>query len=481
MDIKDIVEKYKAEDPKLFEYIGRLVEEKAQEGKWDKGIDEESEDLTQMLIYEYATSLEKITKGKVSAKFVVDKLSKQMGKMRYGEYKKGLDEDVTYDNVPVTSKEYTEMCRVKSNFGAHAPTYIEDGREKCAIVLFDNSQQYDYNGKPVTLTGIDLSNLSDIRGTVFHEWSHIMEKCFIKASDLKKEDIIYKEGDSTYINACLSPDLTMEEYKDYIANVDNLLQSDEEVMFGGISTIEINERKSPNRRIMHNQISEGATELLSRLVMKEVGDEVIDSTRYEDKVEFVEKVFKSQGIDEAVATYVTDSRTLTRELEERKIDGQSLLHYSSRHLDFLGNVEGVLARDVISKGVEPEILEGVKGRLIEFWKTHPESTNADRGVVFNEIIDSLPVELSKPARRTLVQAISYQDRDREFRAAIDREFPVKEEKPRIAEDVKESAKRLALGRSGKDVKEVSTEVKDTYLGKEETKDEKHQVESEEIE
>lgn len=480
MDIKDIVEKDKAEDPKLFEYIGRLVDKKAREGKWDKGIDEKSEDLTQMLIYEYATSLEKITKGKVSAKFVVDKLASQMGKMRYGEYKKGLDEDVTYDNVPVTSKEYTEMCRVKSNFGAHAPTYMEDGKEKCAIVLFDNSQQYDYNGKPVTLTGIDLSNLSDVRGTAFHEWSHIMEKCFIKASDLKKEDIIYKEGDSTYINACLSPDLTMEEYKDYIANVDNLLQSDEEVMFGGISTIEINERKSPNRRIMHNQISEGATELLSRLVMKEVGDEVIDPTRYENKVKFIEKVFKSQGIDEAVEAYVTDSRALTRELEDKKINGQSLLHYSSRHLDFLGNVEGVLARDVISKGVEPEILEGVKGRLIEFWKTHPESTNADRGVVFNEIIDSLPVELSKPARRTLVQAISYPDRDRVFKQALDREFPEKEERPRIAEDVKESAKRLALGRSGKDVKEVSTEVKDTYLGKEETKDEKHQVESEEL-
>ena len=465
---------------KLFEYIGRLVDEKAREGKWDKGIDGSSEELTQMLIYEYATSLEKITKGKVSAKFVVDKLSSQMGKMRYGEYKKGLDEDVTYDNVPVTSKEYTEMCRVRSNFGAHAPTYIEDGREKCAIVLFDNRQKYDYNGKPVTLTGIDLSNLSDVRGTAFHEWSHIMEKCFIKASDLKKEDIIYKEGDSTYINACLSPDLTMEEYKDYIANVDKLLQSDEEVMFGGISTIEINERKSPNRRIMHNQISEGATELLSRLVMKEVGDEVIDPTRYENKVEFVERVFKSQGIDEAVATYVTDSRALTRELEDKKINGQSLLHYSSRHLDFLGNVEGVLARDVISKGVEPEILEGVKGRLIEFWKTHPESTNADRGVVFNEIIDSLPVELSKPARRTLVQAISYQDRDREFKQAIDREFPVKEERPKIAEDVKESAKRLALGRNGKGVKEVSSEVRDAYVGKEETKEEKHQIESEEL-
>lgn len=481
MDIKDIVEKYKAEDPKLFEYIGRLVYKKAQEGKWDKGIDEESEDLTQMLIYEYATSLEKITKGKVSAKFVVDKLSKQMGKMRYGEYKKGLDEDVTYDNVPVTSKEYTEMCRVKSNFGAHAPTYMEDGKEKCAIVLFDNSQQYDYNGKPVTLTGIDLSNLSDVRGTAFHEWSHIMEKCFIKASDLKKEDIIYKEGDSTYINACLSPDLTMEEYKDYIANVDNLLQSDEEVMFGGISTIEINERKSPNRRIMHNQISEGATELLSRLVMKEVGDEVIDPTRYENKVKFVERVFKSQGIDEAVATYVTDSRALTRELEERKINGQSLLHYSSRHLDFLGNVEGTLARDILSKGAEPEVLEDVKEKLMEFWKTHPESTIADRGVIFNEIIDNLPVELSKPARRTLVQAISYPDRDRVFKQALDREFPEKEERPRIAEDVKESAKRLALGRSGKDIKEVSAEVRDAYLGKEETKEEKHQVESEELE
>ena len=34
MDIKDFVEKYKAEDPKLFEYIGRLVDKKAREGKY---------------------------------------------------------------------------------------------------------------------------------------------------------------------------------------------------------------------------------------------------------------------------------------------------------------------------------------------------------------------------------------------------------------------------------------------------------------
>ena len=279
MDIKSIVEKYKKDDPELFEYIGSLVSRKAQEGKWDRGIEGESEDLTQMLLFEYASSIEKITKGKISAKSIVDKFESMMGKMRYGSYKKGLDDEVLYDDIPVTSREYTEKTRYRSNFGAHAPIYSEDGKEKCAIVLFDNKEEMDLGGKKVHLSGIDLSNLSDIRGTIFHEWTHIMEKSLIKASDLSREDVILEEGDSTYINTCISADLSMDEYKDYIANVDSLLSSDNEVLFGGISTIEINERKSPNRRIMHNQISEGATEYIARLVTKEVGDEVIDTTR----------------------------------------------------------------------------------------------------------------------------------------------------------------------------------------------------------
>ena len=466
MDIRSIVEKYKKDDPELFEYIGNLVSRKAVEGKWDKGIEGESEDLTQMLLFEYSTAIEKITKGKIPAKFVVDKLDSMMGKMRYGSYKKGLDDEVLYDGMPVTSSKYTESTRYKSNFGAHAPTYTEDGKEKCAIVLFDNRDTFEVDGKRVALSGIDLTNLSDIRGTTFHEWTHIMEKSLVKASDLSREDIILEEGDSTYINSCISADLSMDEYKEYIASVDSLLNSDNEILFGGISTIEINERISPNRRIMHNQISEGATEFIARLVTKEVGDEVLDKTRYSDKVEFVERYFNSIGIDNAVATYVTDSRAMIRDLENRKINGRSLLHESSRHLDFLGNVERGLSSELRYKGASMQDVNDIKSSLMEFWSLHPDATNEDVGIAFNKILDTVPVDLSRAARRTILDTLRYPSVDKRFKKELDKQFPQKEEKPKIAENVIEGARKIAEGRKTRDLKDISNKIKSGLMEKE---------------
>ena len=43
--------------------------------------------LTQILLYEYSTSIEKLTNGKVSYKQVTEKLSNLMGKLRYGKWK----------------------------------------------------------------------------------------------------------------------------------------------------------------------------------------------------------------------------------------------------------------------------------------------------------------------------------------------------------------------------------------------------------
>ena len=53
-----------------------------------------------------------------------------------------------------------------------------------------------------------------------------MEKCLVKASELTRNDIIQTRGNSTYINTCISPDWTMEQYKEYIANVDQMLKAE---------------------------------------------------------------------------------------------------------------------------------------------------------------------------------------------------------------------------------------------------------------
>ena len=74
MDIKSIVDSYRKDDSKdLIDKITRII--KAQDGKWDFGIDESSKDLTAMLLYEYSTAIEKMTDGKVSAEFVIRKLT----------------------------------------------------------------------------------------------------------------------------------------------------------------------------------------------------------------------------------------------------------------------------------------------------------------------------------------------------------------------------------------------------------------------
>ena len=125
----------------LLKYIQEVVQVQNQIGKWDNG-PKENNNLTEILIYEYATSLEKITKGKITSKLVIDKLAKQLGTLRYGDFQKGIDDNITYDNYSVTSITYKQNFRIKSKFGAHTIDYLDNNQEKSAIVLFDNKQTY---------------------------------------------------------------------------------------------------------------------------------------------------------------------------------------------------------------------------------------------------------------------------------------------------------------------------------------------------
>ena len=163
-----------------------------------------------------------------------------------------------------------------------------------------------------------------------------MEKCMVKASALDKRDIVLKDGYSIYINALLSSDLSMQEYGQYVSSVDELLKTDELVTFGGISTIELNYKKSPNRRIMHNQISEGATELISRMVMEELGLEVNHPDRYAEEVKIIGDLFSSIGNKYSITTYITESYKIIRLLEQYRLRGKNLLHYISDFINSKG-------------------------------------------------------------------------------------------------------------------------------------------------
>ena len=334
MDIDKIFDIYQKENSDLTEYIEKIVDERKEAGDWDLGIGGQSSNLLPMLMYEYASSIEKLTNGKLTAKYVVDKLSSQMGKFRIGDFKLGEDDNITYDNISVTSDEYKKRYRINKKFGAHAIEYNdEQGKNKTLVVLFDNRQVAFLNGTQQSLSGIDLQDLSDIRHTVFHEWTHIMEKCMIKASQLSKEDIIFKDGESIFINSYVSPILSNQEYKDYVSNVDNLLASDEEIPFEGIYTIELNDNKSPNKRIMHNQISEGATEFIARKVLETIGEKVKDPKRYAEQVRIVGDIFKRNGLADMITKYFTEPNKIIRTLESKRVQNKDMLHYISDYIN----------------------------------------------------------------------------------------------------------------------------------------------------
>lgn len=323
-----------AKDNVLIEYIEKIVHDKIDSGDWDKSIRGQDDTLVENLLYEYSSSIEKLTEGKITARQVIDKLSKNMGKLRFGDFKSDIDDGILYDGLSVTSDDYKIKCRIDTHFGAHALTYKDkNGEDKSAIVLFDDKQEKNIDGVNQKLSGIDLQDLSDIRGTIFHEWTHVMERCFIKSSELTKDDIIHEEGNSVYINSMLSPGLSKNEYEDYVNNIDTLLQEDTEIPFGGISTIELNDKKNPNKRIMHNQISEGATEFISRKVMETLGEQVKHPDRYSEQVKMIGKIFEGRGLAEYLTMYLTKPHKLIRKLENEKVQNKNMLHYISDYIN----------------------------------------------------------------------------------------------------------------------------------------------------
>ena len=451
MDISVLSEKYKSEDKSgLWNKIGQVIESKG--AKWDRGTNEQTQELTRLLIYEYATSLEAITFGKLSAEFVVEKLSNTLGTLRFGDFIEGQDDDIKYDKRPVTSEGYKRICRIDNHFGAHQVDYEENGKNVYSVVMFDGNQEYQTeDGNIHKLSGGNLSNLDDIRQTMFHEWTHVMEKCPVKASELSLDDIIQTKGDSIYINTCLSPDLSMEEYLEYIQNAEQMLATQDEVVFGGISTIEINERKSPNKRIMHNQVSEGATELIAKKIMEHLGRPV-EEERYGSQSKFVEKVFNSIGMGNGIATYLTSSNKIISYIASKNHNRKDVLRYVDSFITTLGNFEDSLRN--MSKSSKEEFNDNfnkVKQKMMMFWKVGKEPTEDDVQRFFDDInaFVDIPRKDEENIKVMLDFALTYPKRNEKFWEEVDSMFP-KQRKP-ITPEAKvaiENATRSCIARMG---------------------------------
>ncbi len=374
MNIKTQVEtkilEYEKQDTEgLLSYISDIIDSKG--SRWERSVESEKCELTKMLIYEYVTSLEKLSGGRLSSKFLVDKLASRLHTLRYGSFRKGQDDEIMYGNRSVTSEEYN-----KKRPGAHTISVNEDNVVQDAVVLFDG-RQIGFDGR--RLNGIDFTDLDDIRHTIFHEWTHVMEKSLIPREKLSSDEIIHRDGDSIYINSSASADFdSLDYYFKYIEEAEQ--NSEKPVLFGGVSTIEINPQKS-SRRIMHNQISEGFTEYIARLVMDKVGVKTRDTGRYATQVEFADKVFKNRGIESTVTDYLTSSNIIISELEKGKIHGTDLLHYYQHIESLLSSVDRTAVRFF---GKEADLL---RNQVQKFWENPPTHEEADGFV--NKIIEEI--------------------------------------------------------------------------------------------
>ena len=126
--------------------------------------------LTQILLYEYSTSIEKLTNGKVSYKQVTEKLSNLMGKLRYGKWKE-QDSGIKYGEISVTDSVYRK--NEGKEYGAQTIDYIDENNQlKMAVIAYDRNEG----------EGINFKDINDIRQTFFHEWTHVMELDKIKTN-----------------------------------------------------------------------------------------------------------------------------------------------------------------------------------------------------------------------------------------------------------------------------------------------------------
>ena len=281
--------------------IETLINEKS---NWDKS------PILVELLTEYVTSLSKISG--LSEDFIIEKLSNQLDTLRIGDFK-DTDSDIKYDGIPVTSEEFKDKYRKGENtFGA---INISNEVGKSAICLFDGS-----NG----LSGIDLNDIIDLKHTLYHELTHVLEKSIIK-----EENTVINNNGNYIVTGNIDPHKSIDDY---------LNNSSETQISSGLETIEF---KQDGSRIMHNQISEGCTELISRMILEHNEITPPHKERYVENVAVAKLLFEQYGED-ALKTYLTDSNKMVNHFLNTKVKDTNMLYFADNYIGFVNQMKDKL-------------------------------------------------------------------------------------------------------------------------------------------
>ena len=343
--------------------IETLINEKT---NWDKS------PILVELLTEYVTSLSELSG--LSQDFIIEKLSNQLDTLRIGDFKEN-DSDIKYNGISVTSEEFKERYRTGNNtFGA---ININTDTRKCAICLFDGN-----NG----LSGIDLNNIIDIKHTLYHELTHVLEKSIIK----DKNTVINNNG-NYIVTGNIDPNKNLEDY---------LNNQNQEQFSSGLETIEF---KQNSPRIIHNQISEGCTELISRMILEHNGITPPNKERYIENITMAKLLFEQYGQD-AIQTYLTDSNKMVDYFLNTKVEDTNMLYFADNYINFVNQMKTKLVstNEVNLSDIYANYIKYQSGEISE--EELLNGTNENISTILKQIID-YKKPLQKDTNKNELEAI----------------------------------------------------------------------------
>ena len=203
--VKKLLQKYEEQDLEGLQQVKSKIEDTR--GNWDIGIRlkygdnaEKEIPISLLLAYEYCLATERITNRRVKFEEMLDKLFDGVQKFRIGNPVQGVDDECLYGKslddqtaIPIMTKQY----RIKMPAGAQHLDYVKDGKPTSAVFIYAKESIPNFaidsnTGEPKSFEtdGIDfqellgeISLLTCLRQTVFHEWNHNAEKEMISPNE----------------------------------------------------------------------------------------------------------------------------------------------------------------------------------------------------------------------------------------------------------------------------------------------------------
>lgn len=282
----------------LEEKVKNLINEK--NGKWDIGCIQNPNILNDLLC-EYIKTLSSISG--LTEDFIFQKLRNELEVLRFGDFTS--QDNFLYDGINVNSYDFKNKYRNNGGFGAIT---LDTVNGKKAVCVFDGSGNYYV---------INLSDLNDIKHTLYHELTHVMEESLVD-----NKGIINLQNNSAIVTGNCSPHKEFEQYLNE--------RNEKQIYTKGIVTHEF---KNSGDKIYHNMISEGCTELIARLILEKNNIPIPHSNRYIEYITMAKILFDYYG-ENALKDYLTDSSKLINFFINEKIADTNLLFYADHFKDF---------------------------------------------------------------------------------------------------------------------------------------------------